>query len=172
MKIVVLQPPSPPHMNVKRDLAGGMGVADPSRRSRFGHDSHYITMPYLSLLYAAGVLRRDGHQVTFVDAQVNDLDKEQVVARVGQHGPDAVVQLMNLPSLYGDIEILKALREGLAGVRTVAVGTVTIPLFDLIAESGAADAIVRGDPELLLSPLMEEFAGKGQSGLFEQSKGT
>ena len=171
MKIVVLQPPSPPYMNVKRDLAGGMGVADPSKRSRFGHDPHYVTMPYLSLLYAAGVLKRSGHEVTFLDAQVNDLDKEQVVAQVGQHGPDAVVQLMNLPSLYGDIEILKALREGLTGVRTVAVGTVTISLFDNIAESGAADAIIRGDPELMLSPLMEEFEGKGQGGQFERSKG-
>ena len=72
MKIVILQPPSPPYMNVKRDLAGGMGIADPSKRSRFGHDPHYVTMPYLSLLYAAGVLKRSGHEVTFLDAQVNE----------------------------------------------------------------------------------------------------
>jgi radical SAM superfamily enzyme YgiQ (UPF0313 family) len=158
-------------MNVKRDLAGGMGVADPSKRSRFGHDPRYITMPYLSLLYAAGVLERDGHQVIFLDAQEQDLDKEQVVARVERQEPEAIVQLMNLPSLYGDIEILKTLRERLPGVRTVAVGTVTIPLFDLIAESGAAEAIVRGDPEMMLSPLLEAFAANSDGGRFERSKG-
>ena len=111
-------------------------------------------MPYLSLLYTAGVLERDGHQVTFLDAQEKDLGKEQVLAQVRQYDPSVVVQLMNLPSVYGDIEILKSLRDGVAGLRTIAVGTVTIPLFDLIAGSGAADAIVRGDPEMILSPML------------------
>jgi radical SAM superfamily enzyme YgiQ (UPF0313 family) len=142
-------------MNVKRDLAGGMGVADPSPRTRFGHDRRYITMPNLSLLYSAGVLERDGYEVTFVDAQSDDLDKAQVVARVRQQQPEVVVQLLNLPSLYGDLEILKAIRE--AGTRTVAVGTVTIPLFETIANSEAADAIIRGDPELMLPFLMHAF---------------
>src|SRR5215831_9035122 len=115
MRVLILQPPSPPLMNVKRDLAGGMGVADPSPRTRFGHDPKYITMPYLSLLYAAGVLERDGHQVTFLDGQEEDLDKGAVVEQVRRHVPNVIVQLMNLPSLYGDIEILKAIRTGVAG---------------------------------------------------------
>src|SRR5689334_3857647 len=110
MRVLILQPPSPPLMNVKRDLAGGMGVADPSPRRRFGHDPKYITMPYLSLLYTAGVLERDGHHVTFLDAQEEDLDKAQVVEQVKRYDPDAVVQLLNLPSVYGDLEILKAVR--------------------------------------------------------------
>ena len=159
MNILILQPPSPPLMNVKRDLAGGMGVADPSRRNRFGHDRNYITMPYSSLLYTAGVLERDGHQVTFLDAQEEDLDQEKVVARVRELRPEVVVQLLNLPSFYGDLAIMKAIREGVPGARTVAVGTVTSPLYDQIAESGAADAIVRGDPEVLMPPLLELFAG-------------
>ena len=172
MRVLILQPPSPPLMNVKRDLAGGMGVADPSKRTRFGHDHRYITMPYLSLLYSAGVLERDGHEVTFVDAQADDLDKGQVVACVQQQQPEVVVQLLNLPSLYGDLEILKAIHEGVTGVRTVAVGTVTIPLFDAIAKSEAADAIIRGDPEMMLPSLMETFAEPdGATGEFERVNG-
>ena len=170
MRVLILQPPSPPSMNVKRDLAGGMGVADPSKRLRFGHDRRYITMPYLSLLYAAGVLERDGHEVTFLDAQEKDLDKAEVVAAVQQHRPEAVVQLMNLPSVYGDIEILKAVRDGVSGVRTIAVGTVTIPLFELISESGAVDAIVRGDPEMMLSPMLEVLSGN-ESEAFDRING-
>src|SRR5579863_4489009 len=156
MRALVLQPPSPPGLNVKRDLAGGLGVADPSKRTRFGHDSNYITMPYQSLLYTAGVLEREGHQVTFLDGQAEDLDKDDVVARVREQHPDVVFQLLNLPSLYKDLEILKALREQ-AGVRTVAVGTITIPMTDLIVDSGAVDAIVRGDPEMMAPKMMELF---------------
>jgi anaerobic magnesium-protoporphyrin IX monomethyl ester cyclase len=149
-----------------------MGVADPSKRTRFGHDRLYITMPYLSLLYTAGVLERDGHAVTFLDAQVEDLDKEQTAERVRQYQPEIVVQLLNLPSLYGDLEIMKAVRERAAGVRTVAVGVVTIPLFDYIAESGAADAIVRGDPEVIVPSLLPILQGtSADGGRFEKHKG-
>ena len=168
MRILILQPPSPPSMNVKRDLAGGMGVADPSRRIRFGHDPDYITMPNLSLLYTAGVLERDGNSVTFLDAQVEDLDKERLVARVQREAPELIVQLMNLPSLYGDIEILKTLRERIDGVRTAAVGIVTIPLLEIIAKSGAADAIVRGDPELMLPLLVRTLSGEQPDASFER----
>jgi radical SAM superfamily enzyme YgiQ (UPF0313 family) len=170
MNVLLLQPPSPPLMNVKRDLAGGMGVADPSPRTRFGHDPRYITMPYLSLLYTAGVLERDGHQVAFLDAQEQDLDKTRVVEQVKRYAPDVVVQLLNLPSVYGDLEILKAVRDNSPGTRTIAVGTVTIPLFDLIASSGSADAIVRGDPELMMSPMLQVLAGK-EDAAFERIQG-
>ena len=176
MDILILQPPSPPLMNVKRDLAGGMGVADPSKRNRFGHDRNYITMPYSSLLYTAGVLERDGHKVTFVDAQEEDLDKDQVVARVRELRPAVVVQLLNLPSLYGDLDVMAAIRAGAPGVRTVAVGTITIPLYDQIAESGIVDAIIRGDAEVLLPRLLELFSDPKPGALpvigpFEKHKG-
>lgn len=157
MKILLLQPPSPPLLNIKRDLAGGMGVADPSKRARFGHDPGYITMPYLSLLQTAGVLERDGYEVEFLDAQSEDLGKNHVITHIDQAHPDLVVQLLNLPSLYGDLEILKGIRETIRGIRTVAVGPVTIPLFQEIASSGAVDAIVRGDPEIILPSLLSAF---------------
>jgi radical SAM superfamily enzyme YgiQ (UPF0313 family) len=155
-------------MNVKRDLAGGMGVADPSARRRFGHDPDYITMPNLSLLHTAGVLDRDGHSVTFLDAQAEDLDKEPLVERVRRIAPELIVELMNLPSLYGDLEILKTLRERIPGVRTAAVGVPTIPLLEIISKSGAADAIVRGDPELMLPLLVQTLSGQAQDNSFER----
>ena len=172
MNILILQPPSPPGINVKRDLAGGMGVADPSKRRRFGHDRQYITMPYISLVYTAGVLDRDGHQVTFVDGQAENLDLDQVVDRVKQVLPEVVIQVFNLPSLYGDLQVAKAIRERVAGVKLVAVGTVAIPLLDFIAESGAVDAIIRGDAELVTPSLLQVFQGMEESSsLWERRHG-
>ena len=68
--------------------------------------------------------------------------------------PDVVVQLLNLPSLYGGLAIMQAIHEGAPGARTVAVGTVTTPLYAQIAESGVVDAIIRGDAEVLMPPLL------------------
>ena len=159
MKILVLQPPSPPHMNVKRDYAGGMGVADPSERGTFGHDPGYITLPYMSLLYSTAVLDRRGFEVVFVDAQADNLDIEGVVARVAREAPQVVVSVVNLPSIYGDLEVLKTLRTRVPGVRTVAIGTVVGPLFHEVAVSGAVDAVVRGDPEVILPELIDHLTG-------------
>ena len=57
-RILIIQPPSPPGLNVKRDLAGGFGVANRTTRKTYGHDSSYPTMPHLSLLYLAALLER------------------------------------------------------------------------------------------------------------------
>ncbi len=54
-------------MNVKRDYAGGMGVADPSGRDGYGHDEGYIALPYMSLLYSVAVLREGGFDVACID---------------------------------------------------------------------------------------------------------
>ena len=164
MKVLLLLPPSPPRMNVKRDYAGGMGVADPSARTTFGHDAGYITLPYMSLLYAASVLEKSGYAVRFVDAQADGLDLDGVLERVRREAPQIVVSVVNLPSIYGDIEILRAIRNGVPGVRTVAVGTVVTPLFKLVADSGAADTIVRGDPEVILPDMLEHLAGSLRAG--------
>jgi len=160
-------------MNVKRDYAGGMGVADPSARMGYGHDRQYITLPYMSLLYATAVLERRGFEVEFVDGQADGLDLEGVVRRVEAARPDTVVSVLNLPSLNGDIELLKTIKARVSGVKVVAVGTVVMPLFDAIARSGAVDALVRGDPEAILPellPLLADTAGETGSG-FERRAG-
>jgi radical SAM superfamily enzyme YgiQ (UPF0313 family) len=171
MKIVMLQPPSPPGMNVKRDYAGGMGVADTSQRTTFGHDPGYITLPYMSLLYATGVMDREGHEVLFLDAQADDLDVAGVVERVRAFGPAVTVGVVNLPSLYGDLEVLKAIREGVADSRVMAIGTVVLPLYEFVAESGAVDAIVRGDPEVVLPALLEALLGAREDNRVEPQHG-
>lgn len=171
MKILMLQPPSPPKMNVKRDYAGGMGVADPTERNTYGHDAGYITLPYMSLLYTTGVMDRAGHEVRFVDAQADNLSIEKVVERAKEFSPGIVVGVLNLPSLNGDLETLRRVRAEVPGVRTVAIGTVTIPLFDLVAASGAVDAVVRGDAEVVLPVIAELLVGGTDKAGFERKGG-
>ncbi len=158
MKVLTLQPPSPPYMNVKRDYAGGMGVADPSTRADFGHDKGYITLPYMSLLYVTALLEREKHDVSFLDAQADGLNIEQLIERLRNDSPECLVCVVNLPSVYGDIKVMREIKERVTGVKIIAIGTVCSPLADEIAEAGVADVIVRGDPEAAICDIVSALS--------------
>lgn len=168
MKILMLQPPSPPGMNVKRDYAGGMGVADPSDRKVFGHDPGYITLPYMSLLYTTGVLDAAGHEVRFLDAQADNLGLEAVIQEVQSFKPEITVGVLNLPSLYGDLEVLKAIRDAVPETRTIAIGSVAQPLLDFVVDAKAAHGVVRGDPEVILETLIDAVLNGGHEDEIEK----
>jgi len=165
MKIITLQPPSPPYMNVKRDYAGGMGVADPSVRPGYGHDRGYITLPYMSLLYTAAILEQAGHDVRFIDAQADGLSVEECIISLRDASPDVIVSVVNLPSMYGDTHVLSEIKARIPRVKTIAMGTVCAPLFDDIARRGGADAIIQGDPEAVILDLVQLLIGDGTTKL-------
>ena len=158
-------------MNVKRDYAGGMGVADPSTRPGYGHDRGYITLPYMSLLYTTAILERAGHDVRFIDAQADGLGIEELVAVLRETGPDAVVSVVNLPSIYGDMHVLNEIKDRIPDAKTIAIGTVCAPLFDVVAESGCVDAVVQGDPEAVIEDLVDVLCADRESGRFHGKNG-
>mgnify|MGYP006289875469 CR=1 FL=1 len=158
MRVAFLQTPSPPGLNVKRDYAGGMGVADASARATYGHDPGYIALPYMSLLYSTAVLDREGHDVVFIDGQADGLDLDALGERVAATDPEVLVAVVNLPSIYGDLDVLQTLKKRFPALGIVTVGTVCIPLYEVIAASGGVDAIVRGDPEIVLPNLVAHLA--------------
>jgi len=142
-------------MNVKRDFAGGLAVADPSTRSTYGHDERYITLPYMSLLYTTAILEKEGFNVVYIDGQVERLDADRLIERLKEVDGQVLISLVNLPSIYGDLNLLKIVKERMSHLKIIAMGTVTIPLYTLIAESKAVDVIVRGDAEAVLPKLMK-----------------
>ena len=110
-KVLFLQPPSPPHKDVFRDYAGGFGVALPSKRMEYGHGPY--SLPYVSLMYSAGVISKLKWDITYVDAQVERLGLESTLARVCKHRPDIIISVVNLPSIYEDSKILLQLKNRL-----------------------------------------------------------
>ncbi|MGQ9661198.1 MAG: B12-binding domain-containing radical SAM protein, partial [Kiritimatiellia bacterium] len=161
MKVLCLQPPSPPGMNVKRDYAGGMGVADPSTRQSYGHDPEYITLPYMSLLYTAGVLEQSGFETVFVDAQAEGLDAKAVEQKIMEENPQVLVSVVNLPSIAGDAELVRHLKQRFPSLTMILMGTVTTPLYRFVAHASEADFIVRGDPEVVLPGVLQELRSTG-----------
>ena len=155
LRVLLLQPPSPPLMNVGREWAGGYGTAVRSDRIGYGSDPEYLAVPYMSLLFSASILERAGHEVDFVDAQIEALDDREVAQRVGELAPDLLVSVVNLPSLKGDLALLERVSSAAPQAKVVAVGTVCRGLPEEVLAGKAVAAVVEGDPEVVLPDLAQ-----------------
>ncbi len=156
-RVLIVQPPSPPGLNVKRDLAGGFAVANKTSRSTYGHDSSYPTMPHLSLLYLASILENEGHPVAFIDGGAQQLDEEGVNQAVVDFKPDVVVYLVNLPSLYGDCDLARMLKQRHPGIRLIGAGVVCRAMDEEVLKRGEFDYVCRGDIEVIVPDLLRGF---------------
>lgn len=152
-EVLFLQPPSPPRMVVTRDYAGGFGVAIQSPREEYGHWRWSI--PYVSLMYSAGLLASQGYDIAYVDAQAERLDASAVLARVGRFNPSIIVAVVSLPSLKGDGYLLRKLRNECPDAKLICIGTVCKVLPSEIAKMDFADVLVLGEAESVLPDLMK-----------------
>jgi radical SAM superfamily enzyme YgiQ (UPF0313 family) len=140
-------------MDVTRDFAGGFGVAARTARNDYGHG--IFSLPYSSLMYSAGILRRHGYEIHYIDAQAERLDAPATIARVRRAEPDVVISVMNLPSIYDDARLLGLIKDECRDARTVNIGTVCRVLPNEVASAGAGDVIILGEPELVLPCLVK-----------------
>lgn len=146
-RILLLCPPSPPYMNVMRDYAGGYGVAFSTLRSSYGHEGG--SAPYVSAMYAAAILHREGYDVRIIDCQAEGLGTDAITA-IRQAGPRAVVAEISLPSLHGDLAFLGTVRAAMPDVAIIGVGTVCKALYRELLRFGYLTAVVRGDAEVVV----------------------
>jgi len=155
-RVLFFNPPSPPFMNVGRDWAGGMGIASPSIRPTYGHDTDSDLVPYMSLLHCAAILENAGYSVSFLDGQAERYTLEDVKKQVQTLNSSIVVVAINLPSIYGDLKLAQEIKNILPTLKIIGIGTVCkVPtLAKLILESKAIDFIILGDAEIVLLDLI------------------
>ncbi|MCK5290599.1 MAG: radical SAM protein [Thermoplasmata archaeon] len=158
--IVFVQPPSPPTMSVTRDYAGGFGVALQVKRTDYGHGE--FSIPYVFLMYSAGILKRQGHRILYVDAQAERLNAEATIDRICGFDPEIVITVLNLPSIYGDSRFLQMLRKRCHTAIFVGIGTTCRVLPHELAGMNSADIFILGEPEYVLPELVKNIEG-GQS---------
>jgi anaerobic magnesium-protoporphyrin IX monomethyl ester cyclase len=152
-KIMLLNLPSPPGMNVSRDFAGGFGIAGGSSRPRYGHDNGWPVIPNVPLATTAAVLREQGYPVAYCDAQAEDLATEQVHDRVKEFQPDWIFSQLNLPSLVGDLAFVRDLKRTFPTLRVGAFGPACRACTAEVL-NGGGDAAILGDPEIIVPNLL------------------
>lgn len=151
--VFVLQPPSPPFMDVDREFSAGLGLASDVSRPHWGQTES----PFYSheLAWTAGTLMRAGYRVRFADGQAEGWDAGDVVRATCETGPSAVVMLVNMPSLKSDLWLLERIKESVPGAVTLAVGTVNLLMAGRVARGRGVDFAVQGEPMSVVPRLLD-----------------
>jgi radical SAM superfamily enzyme YgiQ (UPF0313 family) len=152
----MLQPPSPPYLDVGRDFAGGFGVAIKVSRNSYGHEgAGFMHLPYVPLASSTSVLEREGYSPIFLDAQAEKKDLRDVLKFVEKNEPDVIIAVINLPSIYGDLNLLKAIKQENSNIKIIGIGTVCKVLTQEVLKDGIIlDYAVCGEPESILPELI------------------
>ncbi len=151
MKIVLVNPPSPPEFRVSRGLMGGFGMAvNPG-----------LLYPPLELAHVASVLEAAGHQVSIHDSDALGLDVEDAVASIVSDKPELVCVDSSSTSLDQDLRLCRDVRKSL-GVPVAILGSQVTYTPGEIFEHESVDVVVRGEPEYTVREIAERVAA-GQS---------
>jgi len=142
MKIMLLNPPSPPEM-----LANREGTAS------FGALSSGFLYPPHTLAVILATLREAGQDGALIDAVGEELRLDDVAARIRQNQPDALGVYTSWATLDADKGALASLRAAFPELPIIAMGTGSRYHADELLTAGASHMLV-GDPELAFAALM------------------
>jgi len=153
VEVLVLQPPSPPFMDVDREFTAGFGCAQAANRSTWGHSG----LPFFnhSLAVTAGVLEQEGYKLRFADAQAECWTEDVLIRLISDLRPRYLVTLVSLPSLAGDIALLRMIRERFPRTVVVASGPTCKTHAAELLSSDAADYVVTGEAETTVPELLD-----------------
>ncbi|HUN92919.1 MAG TPA: magnesium-protoporphyrin IX monomethyl ester anaerobic oxidative cyclase [Burkholderiaceae bacterium] len=106
--------------------------------------------------YLAGALKGAGYtEVKFIDAMTDNLDEEQVRARLAAEKPDIIGTTAITPSIYKAQRLLQLAKEVHPGAVAVLGGIhATFMYQQVLAEAPWIDVIVRGEGEEILVNLV------------------
>lgn len=152
MKIVLVNPPSPPEYRVSRGLMGGFGMAvNPE-----------LLYPPIELAHVAGLLIAEGFEVEIFDGDAVGADVDAAFEAIVAAGPDFVCMDSSSTSLTQDLALAGRVRER-AGVPVFMLGSqVTYTPDDLFANA-ALDGVVRGEPEYTVLEVAERIRDAGEA---------
>jgi anaerobic magnesium-protoporphyrin IX monomethyl ester cyclase len=155
MKIVLLNPPSPPEFRVSRGLMGGFGMAvNPG-----------LLYPPIELAHVASVLEADGHQVEIQDCDPHGLGPREALAAVVARAPQLVCLDSSSTSLDQDLALARSIRAALKVPVAILGSQVTFTPGEIFADDNV-DAVVRGEPEHTVRDLARRVAlGQGFEGV-------
>jgi anaerobic magnesium-protoporphyrin IX monomethyl ester cyclase len=143
MRILVVNPP-----RVK-----GYAVV---REEKFEHKEAGSVYPPLNLLYTAAVLERDGHEVSFIDANGLNIPYEELTKQMKQLSPEVVVSRTAFDTQEEDCRVLDAAKK--LGATTVVRNKIIsdVPkLREKLMSRGCIDFFLNQEPESVITKLVD-----------------
>jgi radical SAM superfamily enzyme YgiQ (UPF0313 family) len=159
MKVLVLNPPSKSASNAVRDLQYGCWC----KGKRIGG----TTVPPLTLLYVASVLKQAGHDVALLEALAQKVSFERVKEII--RGYDMVITLTATMAFKEDAAILGEFKKINENLKTVIFGSHPTFMPKYALKKGCIDIIVRYEPEFAMRDLANALESGGD--LWKKTKG-
>lgn len=155
MKIVLVNPPSPPEFRVSRGLMGGFGMAvNPG-----------LLYPPIELAHVASVLRDAGHEVVIHDSDALGLFVEEACERICAEEPALVCLDSSSTSLDQDLGLARSIRAKAKCAVAILGSQVTYTPGEIF-EQESVDVVVRGEPEHTVLELAQRVTdGKSLEGV-------
>lgn len=147
MKVVLVNPPSPPEYRVSRGLMGGFGMAvNPG-----------LLYPPIELAHVASVLEAAGHTVAILDADARNLDAAGACAAIAAEKPGLVAIDSSSTSLDRDLALCRDVRAALH-IPVAILGSQVTYTPGEVFQGESVDVVVRGEPEFTVRELAERVA--------------
>lgn len=153
MKIAVVEPLLQSRKNVIRDVIYGCWCGG----KRIGG----ATVPPFEQLTVATMLKHEGHQVVFIDAQMEQLGFDEIVERLS--GCQLVITSTSVMTMRDDALFIRTLKTRLPGIRAAAYGSHPTFMPEETLEKGYDFAIQR-EPELVVRDLARALAAGDEDG--------
>lgn len=147
MKVVLVNPPSPPEFRVSRGLMGGFGMAvNPG-----------LLYPPIELAHVASVLEAAGHDVVIHDADARGLGPDRSAAAILAERADFVCFDSSSTSLSLDLALAARVRRE-SGKPVGILGSQVTFTTPEVFEGESVDIVVRGEPEETVAEIVERLA--------------
>ena len=112
-----------------------------SRSDAMRHPDYFLT--------AIAVLEKAGHEVLFIDASIENLNKFQIIEKSKNFNPEMAIIFASTPSIYNDIEYARSFHN--LGKKTVLIGQhVTAEPENTLKIANGSVIIVRGEYDYTL----------------------
>ncbi len=109
----------------------------------------------VSLALTGGMLEADGHEVRLTDCIVEGVNSSEMAAQVAAFRPDLVVLNAATPSIDGDLDRARIIKQVMPGARVAAFGIHVTALPEQSLNSGSeVDFVIRGEPESTVKDLV------------------
>ena len=109
----------------------------------------------VSLVYLAGYLEREGHQIRIFDGQVETMNEATLAAAVKQFQPDLAGITCMTPMVAETLIVANIIKKTGPGIPVIAGGIHPSVLPDEIIQDPNIDVVVRGEGEVTFSELIE-----------------
>jgi len=150
-RVLLINPPGEPGTTANREGAAGLGNVYP-------YEGAFLYPPH-ALAAVAATLRETGWQPTVIDAVIEGLDVESLVARAVKERASVMGVFASYATLEADIVALGRLRRACPDAAIIAFGPAMRFVGDRVLEEGAASLVLQAEPERLLPAACQRLAG-------------